>query len=134
MIELFDGCVCRLRFLGKVLQVQRANKPNDNKKSRQIEESVTKGNAFSTVSTNNDSKSGQILSGEPIAPKLGIDYPFPPHLQYAYPPPDANILANITNALIAVPPLYTQVSFAVTVYVLWIEVFFFFCFFFIYNL
>ncbi|CAA7048698.1 unnamed protein product, partial [Microthlaspi erraticum] len=28
---------------------------------------------------------------------------------YAYPPPDANILANITNALIAVPPLYTQV-------------------------
>lgn len=30
--------------------------------------------------------------------------------RYAYPPPDANILANITNALIAVPPLYTQVS------------------------
>ncbi|KFK43219.1 hypothetical protein AALP_AA1G096000 [Arabis alpina] len=101
-----------LRFLGKVLQVQRANKPNENKKSRQVEESMAKGNAFSTVSSNNDnndSKSGQMISGEPIAPKLGINYSFPPHLQYAYPPPDANILANITNALIAVPPLYTQV-------------------------
>ncbi|XP_010458201.1 PREDICTED: U11/U12 small nuclear ribonucleoprotein 65 kDa protein-like [Camelina sativa] len=98
-----------LRFLGKVLQVQRANKPNENKKSRQIEESMVKGNAFSTVSTNSDLKSEQTISGEPIAPKLGINYPFPPHLQYAYPPPDENILANITNALIAVPPLYTQV-------------------------
>ncbi|EOA37483.1 hypothetical protein CARUB_v10011629mg [Capsella rubella] len=99
-----------LRFLGKVLQVQRANKPNENKKSRQIEESMIKGNAFSTVVANSDSKPEQMLSGEPIAPKLGINYPFPPHLQYAYPPPDDNILANITNALIAVPPLYTQIS------------------------
>ncbi|KAL1195362.1 U11/U12 small nuclear ribonucleoprotein 65 kDa protein [Cardamine amara subsp. amara] len=107
-----------LRFLGKVLQVQRGNKPKENNKSRQIEESgkddhsyssMTKGNAFSTVSNNNGSESGHLLTGEPIAPKLGINYPFPPHLQYAYPPPDANILANITNALIAVPPLYTQV-------------------------
>ncbi|KAF8110115.1 hypothetical protein N665_0088s0126 [Sinapis alba] len=98
-----------LRFLGKVLQVQRANKPNENKKP---EESGKDGQpfAFSTVTSDSDSKSGQGLAGgEPIAPKLGINYPFPPHLQYAYPPPDANILANITNALIAVPPLYTQV-------------------------
>uniref|UniRef100_A0A1J3HYT0 U11/U12 small nuclear ribonucleoprotein 65 kDa protein n=1 Tax=Noccaea caerulescens TaxID=107243 RepID=A0A1J3HYT0_NOCCA len=100
-----------LRFLGKVLQVQRANKPIEDKKSRQVEESSKDGHCFFSTasSSNNDSKSGQILSGEPIAPKLGINYPFPPHLQYAYPPPDANILANITNALIAVPPLYTQV-------------------------
>ncbi|KAL0694593.1 hypothetical protein Bca4012_061773 [Brassica carinata] len=102
-----------LRFLGKVLQVQRAttNKPSENKKPRLNEEPGKDGQpfAFSTVSSNNDSKSGQGLAGEPIAPKLGINYPFPPHLQYAYPPPDANILANITNALIAVPPLYTQV-------------------------
>ncbi|KAJ4915041.1 U11/U12 small nuclear ribonucleoprotein 65 kDa protein [Raphanus sativus] len=101
-----------LRFLGKVLQVQRAttNKPNENKKPRLNEESGKDGQTFSNVSSNNDSKSGQgLLAGEPIAPKLGINYPFPPHLQYAYPPPDANILANITNALIAVPPLYTQV-------------------------
>ncbi|KAH0850702.1 hypothetical protein HID58_095318, partial [Brassica napus] len=101
-----------LRFLGKVLQVQRANKPSENKKPRLNEESGKDGQpfVFSTVSSsNNDSKSGEGLAGEPIAPKLGINYPFPPHLQYAYPPPDANILANITNALIAVPPLYTQV-------------------------
>ncbi|KAG2320065.1 hypothetical protein Bca52824_013278, partial [Brassica carinata] len=99
-----------LRFLGKVLQVQRANKPNENKKSLQNEESGKDAQPYSnsTFSSNKDSKSGQVLAGEPIAPKLGINYSFPPHLQYAYPPPDANILANITNALISVPPLYTQ--------------------------
>ncbi|XP_051134677.1 U11/U12 small nuclear ribonucleoprotein 65 kDa protein isoform X2 [Andrographis paniculata] len=48
-------------------------------------------------------------SSEPIASKLGIDYPFPPHLEYAYPPPDGHILTNIVNALIAVPRFYTQV-------------------------
>ncbi|XP_038903908.1 U11/U12 small nuclear ribonucleoprotein 65 kDa protein [Benincasa hispida] len=47
--------------------------------------------------------------GEPIAARLGVDYPFPPHLGYAYPPPDGNILTNIVNALIAVPRFYTQV-------------------------
>ncbi|KAL3688719.1 hypothetical protein R1sor_015028 [Riccia sorocarpa] len=47
--------------------------------------------------------------GEPIAPNLGVDYAFPPHLEYAYPPPDGNILTNIVNALIAVPRFYTQV-------------------------
>ncbi|XP_022152395.1 U11/U12 small nuclear ribonucleoprotein 65 kDa protein isoform X2 [Momordica charantia] len=46
---------------------------------------------------------------EPIAARLGVDYPFPPHLEYAYPPPDGNILTNIVNALIAVPRFYTQV-------------------------
>ncbi|XP_010528771.1 PREDICTED: U11/U12 small nuclear ribonucleoprotein 65 kDa protein [Tarenaya hassleriana] len=106
-----------LRFLGKVLQVQRANKRNDNKKSCQIEESgkdgqeylsTNKENAF-TKDSNDDPNSRATLSNEPIAPKHGINYPFPPHLEYAYPPPDPNILANITNALIAVPRLYTQV-------------------------
>jgi len=38
-----------------------------------------------------------------------VDYPFPPHLEYAYPPPDGNILTNIVNALIAVPRFYNQV-------------------------
>lgn len=47
--------------------------------------------------------------GEPIAPSLGVSYPFPPHLRYAYPPPDGNILTNIINTLIAVPRFYTQV-------------------------
>ncbi|CAA7030099.1 unnamed protein product [Microthlaspi erraticum] len=40
-----------LRFLGKVLQVQRANKPVENKKSRQNEESSKDGHySFSTIS------------------------------------------------------------------------------------
>lgn len=29
-----------------------------------------------------NSKSG-VLHSEPIAPRLGVDYPFPPHLEYA---------------------------------------------------
>ncbi|KAG8374521.1 hypothetical protein BUALT_Bualt10G0003600 [Buddleja alternifolia] len=55
------------------------------------------------------SREGSIHSSEPIAEKLGVDYPFPPHLEYAYPPPDGHILTNIVNALIAVPRFYTQV-------------------------
>lgn len=51
---------------------------------------------------------GTAIRGEPIAPNLGVDYAFPPHLEYAYPPPDGNILTNIVNALIAVPRFYTQ--------------------------
>ncbi|GBG86601.1 hypothetical protein CBR_g41665 [Chara braunii] len=47
--------------------------------------------------------------GEPIAPSLGVDYPSDPRLEYAYPPPDMNILTNIVNALVAVPRFYTQV-------------------------
>ncbi|KAJ8630502.1 hypothetical protein MRB53_023825 [Persea americana] len=46
---------------------------------------------------------------EPIALRLGVDYQFPPHLEYAYPPPDGNKLTNIVNARIAVPRFYTQV-------------------------
>ncbi|KDO35969.1 hypothetical protein CISIN_1g036790mg, partial [Citrus sinensis] len=52
---------------------------------------------------------GSVPAAEPIAPRLGVDYPFPPHLEYAYPPVDGNILTNIVNALIAVPRFYTQV-------------------------
>ncbi|KAK6917729.1 RNA recognition motif domain [Dillenia turbinata] len=55
------------------------------------------------------SKSRPLPPGEPIAPTLGVDFPFPPHLEYAYSPPDGNILTNIVNTLIAVPRFYTQV-------------------------
>eukprot|EP00850_Spirogloea_muscicola_P004245 SM000018S03610 [mRNA] locus=s18:333966:337702:+ [translate_table: standard] len=62
--------------------------------------------------------------GEPIAPSLGVDYPFPPDLEfvpcslrqyglspwYAYPPPDSNILSNITSALIAVLHLMNKMN------------------------
>ena len=38
-----------------------------------------------------------------------LRYPFNPKLCYVYPPPTPGILANITNALIAVPKFYVQV-------------------------
>ncbi|KAF4397091.1 hypothetical protein G4B88_008937 [Cannabis sativa] len=106
----------RLRFLGKVLKAEKASKQpqndDDNKAqpgSHEAQSSVlntcySKENASEQVS-----KSGSVPALEPIAPRLGVDYPFPPYLEYAYPPPDGNILTNIVNALIAVPRFYTQV-------------------------
>ncbi|KAM6567806.1 hypothetical protein CsatA_026934 [Cannabis sativa] len=105
-----------LRFLGKVLKAEKASKQpqndDDNKAqpgSHEAQSSVlntcySKENASEQVS-----KSGSLPALEPIAPRLGVDYPFPPYLEYAYPPPDGNILTNIVNALIAVPRFYTQV-------------------------
>ncbi|XP_042000282.1 U11/U12 small nuclear ribonucleoprotein 65 kDa protein-like isoform X2 [Salvia splendens] len=94
-----------LRFLGKVMSVERANK-GEWTKQHDNEREVRK-DAASVVK---DVSSGSsTLASEPIAQKLGIEYPFPPHLEYAYPPPDGNILTNIVNALIAVPRFYTQV-------------------------
>ncbi|KAI3823312.1 hypothetical protein L1987_04747 [Smallanthus sonchifolius] len=104
-----------LRFLGKVLSVERATKsPHD---TRSQQNNPTEGNdAMSSRDDANaatDLKQESILKSlptlEPIAEKLGVEYPFPPHLEYAYPPPDGNILTNILNALIAVPRFYTQV-------------------------
>ncbi|XP_010257747.1 PREDICTED: U11/U12 small nuclear ribonucleoprotein 65 kDa protein-like [Nelumbo nucifera] len=109
----------RLRFLGKVLSVEKANKPTLNNKGQQND--VQLGKEFSTPPTflkkdvplpgnfTNGSDPCSLSAGEPIAPRLGVDYPFPPHIEYAYPPPDGNILTNIVNALIAVPRFYTQV-------------------------
>lgn len=96
-----------LRFLGKVLAVERAN----NKKSHNGKNAETTKVKDTTPITDLDkeSKLGLFPKNEPIAEKLGIEYPFPPHLEYAYPPPDGNILTNIVNALIAVPRFYTQV-------------------------
>ncbi|KAE8699195.1 U11/U12 small nuclear ribonucleoprotein 65 kDa protein [Hibiscus syriacus] len=108
-----------LRFLGKVLLVERASKPTEHNKPQQTT-GVQLGKDFSqsasllkdanlTRDPNLGSRLGSIPSSEPIAPRLGVDYPFPPHLEYAYPPLDGNILTNIVNALIAVPRFYTQV-------------------------
>ncbi|GLJ53369.1 hypothetical protein SUGI_1137910 [Cryptomeria japonica] len=96
----------RLRFLGKILSVERAEPLNSvGRKEGEAEKQdppLSKENQQLTGD-------GPKFVGEPIAPTLGIDYPFPPHLEYAYPPPDGNILTNIVNALIAVPRFYTQV-------------------------
>ncbi|XP_030516861.2 U11/U12 small nuclear ribonucleoprotein 65 kDa protein [Rhodamnia argentea] len=107
-----------LRFLGRVLKVERAsNDSKDNKIRGKGAPSANDKIAPSTVTKeaglpgdhNENSNCGFATASEPIAPKLGVDYPFPPHLEYAYPPPDGNILTNIVNALIAVPRFYTQV-------------------------
>ncbi|KAL4355382.1 hypothetical protein GQ457_06G017800 [Hibiscus cannabinus] len=107
-----------LRFLGKVLLAERASKPTEHNKPQQTGVPLGKDfsqsasllkDANSTRDPNQVSRSGSIPASEPIAPRLGVDYPFPPHLEYAYPPPDGNILTNIVNALIAVPRFYTQV-------------------------
>ncbi|XP_027349868.1 U11/U12 small nuclear ribonucleoprotein 65 kDa protein isoform X3 [Abrus precatorius] len=101
-----------LRFLGKVLLAERANNPIENggKSSgpKDSKTSVVK-NETVTKPIDGDTKSGGHPIPQPIADRLGVDYPFPPHLEYAYPPPDGNILTNIVNALIAVPRFYTQV-------------------------
>ncbi|XP_034220578.1 U11/U12 small nuclear ribonucleoprotein 65 kDa protein isoform X3 [Prunus dulcis] len=102
-----------LRFLGKVLKVERATANNDkpsqaaNKDSLSIT-ATSKSSLVHNPTSNRDIQETEVSRSEPIAPRLGVDYPFPPHLEYAYPPPDGNILTNIVNALIAVPRFYTQ--------------------------
>ncbi|RZC83350.1 hypothetical protein C5167_046134 [Papaver somniferum] len=113
----------KLRFLGKVLSVERANKPTLGNKNPQNETQFGKDSSISPASllkdvnlTGNVTKGaslGSLPTGEPIAARFGVEYPFPPHLEYAYPPPDGNILTNIVNALIAVPRFYTQVIFII---------------------
>lgn len=106
-----------LRFLGKVLSVEKASKPSSYIKDHQVATQQGKdfipptSLAMDAISRdlNEGSKSGALPSREPIAERLGVDYPFPPHLEYAYPLPDGGILTNIVNSLIAVPRFYTQV-------------------------
>ncbi|XLU42788.1 hypothetical protein S245_037602, partial [Arachis hypogaea] len=104
-----------LRLLGKVLSAERANNPMESGEKGSVAQlgkeskaSVVKDTTV-TKAIDEDTKSGCFPVAEPIAERLGVDYPFPPHLEYAYPPPDGNILTNIVNALIAVPRFYTQV-------------------------
>lgn len=121
----------RLRFLGKILAVERA-KPYPYKAASDncdgAKNTIAEGNdqppplppfahpppqgGPQSFSSSGFSQAPMTVGGhrnEPIARSLGVDYPFPPHLEYAYPPPDGNILTNIVNALIAVPRFYTQV-------------------------
>lgn len=105
-----------LRFLGNVLKVERAVKLTED--NRHYKNELQSGRSFTpqlslakdaAIPKREDSKSEILQASEPIAARLGVDYPFPPHLEYVYPPPDGNILTNIVNALIAVPRFYTQV-------------------------
>ncbi|KAL6199975.1 hypothetical protein ACLB2K_029757 [Fragaria x ananassa] len=100
-----------LRFLGKVLKVERATSNSENEKTLPDgnKDPVSVPPASTLSSAKRESGEADVARAEPIAPRLGVDYCFPPHLEYAYPPPDGNILTNIVNALIAVPRFYTQV-------------------------
>lgn len=103
-----------LRFLGKVLKVERATTNSDKALQDGKKDSISKPTTSTSSSVYNptikrETQEAEVSRSEPIAPRLGVDYCFPPHLEYAYPPPDGNILTNIVNALIAVPRFYTQV-------------------------
>ncbi|CAM0908852.1 unnamed protein product [Alopecurus aequalis] len=98
----------RLRFLGKVLIVERANQPNAKNANEKHQDQLAQGMP-QVPSMNSQNHKNSASTSEPIASRLGVDYPFPPHLEYAYPPPDGNILTNIVNSLIAVPRFYSQV-------------------------
>uniref|UniRef100_A0A452YKS5 RRM domain-containing protein n=2 Tax=Aegilops tauschii subsp. strangulata TaxID=200361 RepID=A0A452YKS5_AEGTS len=96
------------RILGKVLIVERVNQPNAKNVNEKHQEELAHGMP-QVPSTNSQNQENPTSTAEPIASRLGVDYSFPPHLEYAYPPPDGNILTNIVNSLIAVPRFYTQV-------------------------
>lgn len=78
----------RLRFLGKVLSVERASERVKDNKSE--EDGNKRGNDLgyltkvATLSKDQreGSKLASILTSEPIAERLGVDYPFPPYLEY----------------------------------------------------
>lgn len=78
----------RLKFLGKVLSAEKASKPiaNEEKNSgaqlgKDSNTPVVK-NENVTKPIDGDTKSGGLPIPEPIAHRLGVDYPFPPHLEY----------------------------------------------------
>ncbi|KAJ8530243.1 hypothetical protein K7X08_037078 [Anisodus acutangulus] len=102
-----------VRFLGKTLAVERASRSTERDKYRQKprigDDSVSLIKDAAAKEFGGGSRAGSYPGSEPIAERLGVDYPFPPHLEYVYPPPDGHILTNIVNALIAVPRFYTQV-------------------------
>lgn len=70
--------------------MERAGKPTEDKKSPQTGVQLGKGFPQSaslgkdsnlTGDPNKGSRSGSIPAKEPIAPRLGVEYPFPPHLE-----------------------------------------------------
>lgn len=75
------GWLCRLRFLGKVLTVERANCPNANESHLKHQDQLGHG-ASQVPSISSQTQKDHTSIAEPIAPKLSVDYPFPPHLEY----------------------------------------------------
>lgn len=80
----------RLRFLGKVLKVERATANNDKPSQAANKDSLSltatsKSSLVHNPTINRDIQETEVSRSEPIAPRLGVDYPFPPHLEYVIP-------------------------------------------------
>ena len=68
--------------------MERASKPTEDNEPRQAGVQLGKdlsGSLMKDANLNRDqnqgSRSGSLPASEPIAPRLGVDYPFPPHLE-----------------------------------------------------
>ncbi|KAJ3080190.1 RNA-binding region-containing protein 3 [Quaeritorhiza haematococci] len=93
----------QLSFMGRRLKVEFATPNKDALSESRTLTDQTEDNLRGT------SLIADLQKPEPIAPKLGIEYPPPPGLFYKYPPPTPEILTNIMHSIAAVPRLYTQV-------------------------
>ena len=80
---LFTRYYFRLRFLGKVLSVERVGSDTKNTDSQSDSQSGKDSSGPLQLSLKDASNPvSSVYGGEPIAPRLGVDYPFPPHLEY----------------------------------------------------
>lgn len=73
----------RVRFLGKTLAVERASRSTEIDKTTQNEHRTGDGYA-AAKEFGGASREGPYPGSEPIAERLGVDYPFPPHLEYDF--------------------------------------------------
>ncbi|KAL2930710.1 U11/U12 small nuclear ribonucleoprotein 65 kDa protein, partial [Bienertia sinuspersici] len=112
---LFALVLLQVAILGKVLSVEKSSKPSEDDKyvkgesEKNILKSLNKDNSQSR-DKHDGSESANAHGAEPIAEKLGVNYPFPPHLEYAYPPPDGNILTIFLTLYSRTSLLYTGVA------------------------
>lgn len=87
-LAFIDLCGLRLRFLGKVLSVERASKETEVTKQQGNEREVRKDptsmvtDASAPKGSSHNYAGSNMHASEPIAEKLGLGYPFPPHLEY----------------------------------------------------
>jgi len=73
----------RLRFLGKVLSVERVGTNTKNTDSLSESQSRKDSSApLPLLLKDSSNPVNSVYAGEPIAPRLGVDYPFPPQLEY----------------------------------------------------
>lgn len=80
-------CYVRLKFLGKVLSVERARELVEDRKHQEREPQTRKdvvltNNSSFVTDLNDSSRRDSVHAREPISQKLGVEYPFPPHLEY----------------------------------------------------